>query len=79
MIDLGTLKLLGYAAVIGYLNVTGGGTYEGVSVKPCTEMLCPRPPPPPVGSYWAYRNGKYLAMYNGRVWQGQRPLAGFWH
>lgn len=79
MIDLGTLKLLGYAAAIGYLNLTGGGTYEGVTIKPCTELLCYRPAPPPLGSYWVHSHGKYLAAYNGKLWPGQKHLAGFWH
>ena len=79
MLDLGALKLLGYAGAIVWLQVTGGSSYHGISVRPCTEMLCPRPPPPPVGSYWVYSKGKYLAAYNGRILSGQRQLHGVWH
>ncbi len=79
MIDFGTLKLIAYAGVIIGLNATGGVGYHGVNVRPCTEMTCYRPPPPPLGSYWTYHNGKYQAAYNGKVWVGQKQLAGFWH
>lgn len=79
MVDLGVLKLLGYGAIITYVSLTGGGSYHGVSVRPCTELLCSRPSSPPIGSYWVYRNGKYLAAYNGRIWPGQKQLAGIFH
>jgi hypothetical protein len=79
MIDFGIFKLLGYAGAIGYLSLTGGVSYHGISVRPCAELMCYRPSVPPVGSYWVYRDGKYLAAYNGRIWPGQRHLAGFWH
>ena len=32
-----------------------------------------------VGSYWVYRNGQYLAAYNGRILKSQRTRHGNFH
>lgn len=71
------LKFAVYGGVITWISITGGGTYHGVTVRPC-DVHC-FGAPPPVGSYWVYRNGQYLAAYNGHVLKAQRSLHGHFH
>ena len=71
------LKFATYGGFIAWMSITGGGTYHGITVHPCDAHCFGAQHP--VGSYWVYRNGQYLAAYQGRVLKAQRTSHGLFH
>jgi hypothetical protein len=59
------IKFAAYGGVITWLSITGGGSWRGMTVRPCDPVACYRAPHPPIGSVWIYRNGKYQAAAYG--------------